>query len=102
MTLQKQSIPFSFQGGLMQKEDAFQVQSPNLLSLQNAQFNKIGQINKRPGYDILPNNVLSGQTIQSAVAIDIFNNELDLFDNQSLYAYAPSVQSWSNIGPAIS
>ena len=100
--VQKQTIPFSFQGGLNSKTDALQVQPPNLLELQNARFDKVGQLNKRPGYDILPSQVLSGNNIASAAAIDTFNSELNLFDNQNLYSYTSTVRAWSNRGPAIS
>lgn len=99
---QKQTIPISFQGGLAQKQDLKQVQSPNLLALENAQFDKVGQLNKRPGYDILPKTAFSGNDINAAYAIDSFNGELNLFDNLSLYSFSPSARAWANRGPAIS
>ena len=102
MGLQKQIVPVSLQGGLNQKTDPNQVQTPNLLGLENAQFNKIGQLNKRPGYNILTNQVFNGNNISAAYAIDSFNGELNLFDNLSLYSYSPSSQAWANRGPAIS
>lgn len=100
--IQKQIVPISLQAGLNQKVDPYQVQIPNLLELENAQFSKIGQLNKRAGYNILTNNIFSGTNIESAYAIDSYENELNLFDNQSLYAYSPSSEAWVNRGPAIS
>ena len=102
MPVQKQIVPVSFQGGLQQKQDPNQVQSPNMLGLENAQFNKIGQLNKRPGYNILTNNVSDGTTIETAYAIDSFNEELNLFDNKNIYSYSPSSETWINRGVAIS
>lgn len=100
--IQKTIIPLSFQGGLESKTDALQLQPPSLLSLSNAKFDKLGALNKRPGYDILSRNVLSQGIINSAVAIDSFNNELNLFDNKNIYTYIDAVDSWANRGPAIS
>ncbi len=98
----KQNVPLSFSGGLQSKTDSIQLQLPNLLGLQNAKFDKIGALNKRFGYDILPNQIINGNLITSAVAIDSFNDELNLFDNKNIYSYLPSLESWANRGPAIS
>lgn len=100
--IQKQSVPLSFTAGLQSKTDDLQLQSPALLGLENACFNKIGQLNKRFGYDILNTDVMGGQTILSASAIDLFNNELTLFDNKNVYTYISSKDTWANRGPAIS
>lgn len=95
-------MPISFQGGLSSKTDALQVQLPNLLSLENAKFDKVGALNKRPGYNILGKGIIQDGQITSAVAIDSFNEEICLFDNVNVYTYIDAVDSWSNRGPAIS
>lgn len=100
--LQFQNVPISFQGGLASKTDALQIQLPNLLSLENAVFDKVGALNKRPGYDILGKNIIQNGQITSAVAVDSFNNEICLFDNANVYTYVDAIDSWSNRGPAIS
>lgn len=100
--IQKTNVPLSFQGGLQEKTDSIQLQPPGLLELQNACFNKLGQLNKRFGYDVFTTNVVGGATITSASAIDNYNNELNLFDNQSIYTYAAADGNWVNRGPAIS
>ncbi len=100
--VQKTNVPLNFQGGLQSKTDDLQVSPGSLLELQNANFNKIGRLNKRFGYDVLSTNVMSGGQITTASAIDVFNNELNLFDNQSIYTYIAASQSWANRGPAIS
>lgn len=100
--LQPTTVPLSFQGGINSKTDALQLQPPALLELKNAQFSKIGQLNKRPGYDILSNQVSDGSNITSAVAIDNYNDELNLFDNSNIYTYISSNNNWVNRGSAIS
>lgn len=100
--IQKQTIPISFQGGLQSKTDALQIQPPGLLEVQNACFDKIGQLNKRPGYDLLSQNVINGNTIFSSAAIDSFAGELNLFDNQNIYTYIEANKNWQTRGTAIS
>lgn len=100
--LQPQILPISFQGGLASKTDGLQVQLPNVLSLENAKFDKVGALNKRPGYNILGKSIMTDGQITSAVATDSFNNEICLFDNVNIYTYIDAVDSWSNRGPAIS
>lgn len=96
------TVPMSFQGGLMNKVDALQLQAPALLGLENGLFDKIGQLNKRPGYDILSNKIMGGGQITSAVAIDNYLLELNLFDNLNIYTYIESIKSWASRGTAIS
>ena len=100
--IQPTTVPISFAGGLQNKTDALQLQPPSLLQLQNALFDKIGQLNKRPGYDILSNNIINGGSINAAVAIDNFNEELNLFDNLNIYTYLTAINAWASRGTAIS
>ncbi len=100
--LQQQIVPITFQGGLSSKTDALQIQLPNVSSLENALFDKIGSLTKRPGYDILGKNITTDGKIISSVAIDTFNNEICLFDNSKIYSYVDSIDSWTDRGPAIS
>jgi len=100
--LQKQNASLSFQGGLQSKTDGLQLQPPALLDLQNGMFDKAGQLNKRFGYNILSSNVINSNSISSVVALDSFNEELNLFDNESIYTYSPTASEWINRGIAIS
>lgn len=102
MPIQKSHAALSFQGGIQSKTDALQLQPPALLELQNACFSKVGQLNKRFGFNVLTNNILNGNIIQSAFAIDSFNNELNLFDNNNIYTYLSSNGNWANRGTAVS
>src|SRR6266702_1172184 len=100
--IQKTTTQLSFQGGIQSKTDALQLVPPSLLELKNGMFSKVGALNKRFGFDPLPTKVLGGGTITEASAIDAFNDELNLFDNNNIYTYIDSSQSWSNRGTAIS
>lgn len=100
--IQKETFPISFQSGVESKTDALQLQPPALLALKNARFDKIGALNKRPGYNVLNNSVMSDGLITSAVAIDAFKDELNLFDNKNIYTYITANDSWASRGPAIS
>ena len=100
--IQKTTVPLSFQGGLASKMDSFQTPPGSLLELENAAFDKIGQLNKRYGYDPLPTDIMGGNKITTAFAIDNFNNELNLFDNNNIYTYIDSNNTWANRGTAVS
>ncbi len=100
--LQPQTVSLSFSGGLNSKTDSLQLKPPAVLSLENAKFDKVGALNKRPGYNILDNSIMGDGQITSAVAIDTYNEELNLFDNVNIYTYIPSVSQWVSRGPAIS
>jgi len=100
--IQPANVQLSMQGGLQSKTDSLQLQPPALLKLQNARFDKLGQLNKRFGYNTLSTEVIGGGSISNAFAIDNFNNELNLFDNKNIYTYIESTQNWANRGTAIS
>ncbi len=100
--IQPANVVLSFNGGLQGKQDEVQQQPPSLLTLENAIFNKVGRLNKRFGYDVLSTNVMDGDSILNAFAIDNFNQELNLFDNQNIYTFISSNNNWANRGTAIS
>lgn len=100
---QKQLFPISFNKGLDTKTDPKQVLAGNLLTLQNGVFNNIGQINKRSGYNILPSNISGVSSyINSAQAINSYNDEMLLFDGLTVYSYISETQTWANKGIAAS
>jgi hypothetical protein len=100
--VQKQMVPVQFGGGIDTKVDPKQLQSGQLLALQNGQFSKTGQINKRYGYDLLGMNIEGGGTISAGVELAVFKNELVLFDGTNVFSYLPATDKWSNRGTAIS
>lgn len=100
--VEKSLVPVQFGGGINQKVDPKQLQAGQLLALQNGQFSKQGQINKRFGYDILNNTIEGGGSITTGVELANYKNELILFDGTNLYTYLPATGNWSNRGTAIS
>jgi hypothetical protein len=99
----KQIYPISFTGGVDTKTDPKQVMAGNLLTLQNGLFNNTGQLNKRFGSDIL-SQLITGTSdfISSAQAINVFNDEILLFNGFNIYSYIVENQTWANKGIATS
>lgn len=95
-------VAFSFQGGLQTKQDELQVQGPNLLEAENVRFNLLGQINKRPGFSPFSTIVQGGAEITQCLGLQVYNNELVLFDGQNIYTWLASTQQWLNRGNAFS
>ena len=98
----KQLVPIQFGGGINTKVDPKQLQAGELLTLQNAQFTKTGQLNKRPGYNTLNTTIEGGGQITEGAALTTFKNELIQFDGSNLYSYLPATGNWINRGVAIS
>lgn len=99
--IQKQLYPIPFQKGIDTKTDSKQVLAGNLLTLENGEFTNPGQINKRTGYDILP-NIIQGtsNSINEAQAINSYNGECLLFDGVNVYTYIEELSSWAQKGTA--
>lgn len=113
--IQEQLYPIPFSAGLDTGTDPKQVLAGNLLTLQNGVFDQTNQLNKRTGSTILSNLAQIGEhsvnvntlytiptVIQSGVALNIFNNELLLFDDVNMYSYAEQVGLWTSKGMAVS
>ena len=102
MGLQKQLVPIQFGGGIDTKPDPKQLQAGKLLTLQNAQFSKGGQLNKRYGYSALNRTIEGGGQISAGVAIANYQDQLIMFDGNNIYSYLTATGNWSNRGTAIS
>lgn len=102
MALEAQLVPVQFGGGINTKVDPKQLQAGQLIGLQNAQFTKTGQLNKRFGYTTLNTTVEGGGQILTGVELAAYNDELILFDGNNLYSYLAATGNWSNRGTAIS
>lgn len=97
--LQKTDIPISFTKGLDTKSDPKQTIPGTLLELENGVFTNPGRINKRYGYSALGTPIEGTSTnISNAEALDVFNNELLLFDGLNAYTYSNSTSKWSPRG----
>lgn len=102
MPLQPQLVRVQMGAGINTKPDPKQLPSGQLLTLQNGQFSKTGQLNKRFGYNLLSNQIEGGAFITSGVELASYLNELILFDGNYIFSYLPSTGHWSNRGTAIS
>lgn len=102
MALGKQLVPFIFDQGVDTKTD------PKLLGakpflLENAVIKKRGRISKRDGGRKLGSTILGTSTsVGDADALGTFNDELQVFANQSIYSYSESVDALVSKGSAIS
>ena len=81
----------------------------NLQTLQNGLFNNTGELNKRSGDAVLSKTVLYNPSnppllteIASAQAINYYNQEMLLFDGNSIYSYIAENETWVNKGVAVS
>lgn len=84
--------------GLQTKVDPKVQLEGELLTLENAVFDKIGRYNKRNGFSALPQTTDNGGTISSARALANFGDALCLFDGNNLYNYAPNLETWIDNG----
>lgn len=75
--------------GLELKVDSKQAPIGSMLQLQNVVMSRPGQIQKRPGWQALSKQVISGDKVTNGVALATFNNELFLFDGVTAYSFYP-------------
>ena len=84
------------------KTDTLQVQLPNVLSLENL-FDKVGALNKRPGYDIFWKDIATDVQITS-VKLQLIHLTMKyvylIIQISYLYSFWQNVMR-SNRGPAI-
>jgi hypothetical protein len=103
MALQKTKVPISFAEGLDTKTDDKQTLPTKLLELENGIFNKIGKINKRFGYDILPQTIVNESTeVSEGRGLTRYKDELVLFDSTKLLSYLDANETWIEKGDLVS
>ncbi|MCB0801739.1 MAG: hypothetical protein KDB74_01460 [Flavobacteriales bacterium] len=100
--LKKVNIPVNLGNGLSQKTDSKIVATGRLVELINGRFEKLGRTSKRFGSTLLPRTVLNGDAIDRAVALTVWNEELNLCDGNDFYSYLPSLNTWIDKGNAVS
>ena len=98
MALEKTNIPVPFAQGVNTKSDDKQLLPGGLTRLENAVFKKLGQIEKRNGYEALGTDILGGGSITAARAISTFKAELNLYTNDKFYSYSSSADKWKEKG----
>lgn len=98
MALQKQKIALPIVDGIDTKGDEKTVLPTRFLELENVVFTNPGSIQKRFGYDALPNKDLANNKITTGSALSSFRDELLLYSNSSLYAFSDGEQKWQEKG----
>lgn len=98
MALTKQTVPVVFQGGLDQKTTEELVVPGNFLRLQNCVRRQTGKIEKRDGFTPLSKQVFNGPIIDNGRKLGLFQDDLLLFTEDSLYSYSQGRNRWINRG----
>ena len=78
MALQKQNIPVSLSEGLNTKVDEKLVQAGQALTLENAEFDKIGAIVKPPGLTTYSTDVDDGNSLSDKSKLNLLNHNDEL------------------------
>jgi hypothetical protein len=98
MSLQKQTVPIIFSGGVDSKTDRKQVVAGTMLALSNGWYQNPGEIRKRYGYTALQNTFYNYNglpnpgAIGAGVHVNSYNNgsQLMVLDGLGTYEYSPS------------
>ncbi len=98
LDFQLQQIPFRF--GLSEGTDPHQVPPGTLTTAENVAWKQSGRVEKRFGVaaPLVRTLVDGGTAIASATRLFTRGSELCLIDGASLYAYAPTLAKWRNVG----
>ena len=95
MSLNKQNVDVIFTKGVNNKTNSQLLLNSELLVLENAVFDKNGEINKRTGYDKLNLQDCAGTAITGSNALMTFgNNELLMSAGSNLYSYSSNLDIW--------
>ncbi len=111
--LDKIPIAISIAEGLDTKTDSKNLIPGKLTTLENGSYSATKSINKRLGYDEIPNLFSTGVSLDDPsltsfasvpIGLEVFGNELLKLHGQRLFSYAKSTQKWIDKGsltPAI-
>ena len=103
MALQKEVRSFALTESLNSKVDPKLLPLPKLLIAENARFTKSGRISKRFGCESLATGVVgSTDTIEDADALGVYNDELLVFADQSVFSYSEQAMLSANKGGCVS
>jgi hypothetical protein len=114
MPLPKQTVNIPFTGGIDTKTDPKQVKPVKLLNLENAQFDVIGQLSKRNGFDEATVSVefQNNDVIEEAGSLFTKDDEIIMNARQTLaasgrtapddgwrfYSWMPNQVEWRDVG----
>ena len=73
MALQKNNVPLSLNQGVNTKVDPKQLPLGQFSNLENVNFDKEGEFNKRFGYDRVASSGIGGTALQTVTGIASFN-----------------------------
>jgi len=86
MALEKNVVSLPFLDGIDEKSSGKTIKPGALLSAQNVQYEKTGQIKKREGFDLQGVSKVGGGSLSAAVAVAQYDDETLLFDGSNVYS----------------
>lgn len=84
--------------GVNTKIDRKLLESGKLEVAENIVLTKAGRASKRNGYAERPRSIFGGSSIAAGDALDVFGDELLLFDGPAMYSWAAGVAMWQSKG----
>jgi len=100
--LPRQAVSINLAGGIDTKSDKKHVIPGSLVKLENGVYRKNRSITKSSGYDEVENKNVSDVTLGSPSGLEVFNDELIQYNNQSVYSYSEGIGKWVDKGEAVS
>lgn len=100
------SIPFG--SGLDTKTDPKMLDAPKLTLLKDCIFTNAKRLTKRPGNDLMTNDVVGGSTLSSPTMLKAYRNEFlcaatnDNGFGQRLFSYSKTLSAWNDVGKYLS
>jgi hypothetical protein len=102
MSLKKVNFEINLAEGLDTKTDKKHLVPGKLTRLSDAVYTKHKRIDKRFGYDVLPNEDLNSNILGIGTDLSTFNEELLQYNSQRLYSYSHNIGKMIDKGPVVS
>lgn len=99
MPLQRQVVSIPMSGALDTKTDPNQLPIGKLLELENGFRKRNGELIKRYGYETLTTSITPTGNLVDGRKLALFNDELNLITNKSMYTYSDENDNWTLKGP---
>ncbi|HAT66715.1 MAG TPA: hypothetical protein DCS66_19350, partial [Flavobacteriaceae bacterium] len=98
MPLQKQNVPLSLNQGLNTKIDPKQLPLGQFQVLENVNFDKENEFNKRFGYDVVSSKGIGGAALQAVTGIAKFKEQPIWISKDQIYSYSAASKVWNSEG----
>ena len=98
MPLQKQNVPLSLNQGLNTKIDPKQLPLGSFSNLENINFDKEAEFNKRFGYDEVSSQGIGGTALQTVTGIANFKDQPIWISKDQIYSYSSAANAWVSEG----